>query len=84
MRTVNEGIDIVKHTKIQNLTTTFETTRMKDSENFGEFNSKVSDIVNLSFNLGEFIPDHKLSRKSLGLYLKDFIRKWFVLRNIQI
>ena len=38
---------------------------MKDSETFDEFNSKLSKIVNSSFNLGEPIPQHKVVKKIL-------------------
>ncbi|RVW23645.1 hypothetical protein CK203_093944 [Vitis vinifera] len=36
-----------------------------DHENFGEFHSKLVDIVNSSFNLGEPIPNSKVVRKIL-------------------
>lgn len=65
LRTVHEGIDIVRQTKIQNLTTAFETICMKNEETFDEFNSRLSDIVNSSFNLGEPIPDQKVVKKIL-------------------
>ena len=38
---------------------------MKDSETFDEFNSKLSKIVNSSFNLGEPIPQQKIVKKIL-------------------
>ena len=69
---VCEGTDIVRQTKIQNLAIAFETIRMKDSETFDEFNSKLSHIVNLSFNLGEPIPDHKVVKKTLRSLPKRF------------
>lgn len=62
---MHEGTDIVKLTKIQNLNTAFETICGKDNETFDEFNAKHNDIVNLSFNLGEPIPDHKVFKKIL-------------------
>ena len=56
LQTVHEWTDMVKQTKLQNLTTAFETIRMKDSESFDKFNTKLSKIMNSSFNLGEPIP----------------------------
>lgn len=38
---------------------------MKDNETFDEFNAKLSDLVNSSFNLGETIPNHKVVKKIL-------------------
>ena len=48
-----EGKTTIKISKLHQLTTTFETLEMEDDENFDQFNFKLSDIVNLSFNLGE-------------------------------
>ena len=44
LQTVHEGTEIVRQTKLQNLTTAFETIRMKDSESFDDFNT-VKDVV---------------------------------------
>ena len=46
--------------KLQNLTTAFETLRMKVSKTFDEFYEKLSDIVNSSFNLGEPISEVRI------------------------
>lgn len=45
------------------MTTAFETMQMKGSETFDEFNTKLSKIVNSSFNLGEPIRQLKIVRK---------------------
>ena len=65
LRIVHEGTDIVRQTKLQNLSTAFETIRMKDKETFDEFNAKLGHIVNSSFNLGEPISDQKVIKKVL-------------------
>ena len=52
LRIVHEGTDIVRQTKLQILTTSFETMRMKDEETFDEYYAKLGHIVNFSFNLG--------------------------------
>ena len=38
---------------------------MKEDESFDEFYAKLKDIVNLTFNLGETIPEPKIMRKVL-------------------
>ena len=55
----HEGTNVVKVSKLQILTFRFETIRMEDHENFGEFHAKLMDIVNSSFNLGKPIPTLK-------------------------
>ena len=67
----------MKQTKLQNLTTAFETIRMKDLETFDGFNTKLSKIVNSSFNLGEPIPQSKIVKKILRSLLEHFRPKVF-------
>ena len=43
---MHEGIDTVKEMKIQNLTTAFETLRMKQAKTFDDLHAKLSDTVN--------------------------------------
>ena len=57
------------------LTSKFETIRMEDHENFGEFHVKLMDILNSSFNLGEPIPHSKVVRKILRSLLERFKAK---------
>lgn len=38
---------------------------MNDGETFDEFNSKINDLINSSFNFGEPIPDKKVVKKIL-------------------
>ena len=45
---------------------------MKDLETFDEFNTKLSKIVNSSFNLGEPIPQSKIVKKILRLLQECF------------
>ena len=40
-----ERTDLVKNSKLQRLTTTFETLRMNEEETFDEFYAKLSDVV---------------------------------------
>ena len=57
------------------LTSRFEIIRMEDHENFGEFHTKLMDIVNFSFILGEPIPNSKVVTKILRSLLKRFRTK---------
>ena len=60
-----EGTKVVKDSKLQRLTTSFEEIRMDEEEAFDEFYAKLKDIVNSAFNLGEKIPEPKIVRKIL-------------------
>ena len=53
LQTMHEGTKAVKINKLQQLTTRFESIRMSEEENFGEFYTNLNDIVNFAFNLGE-------------------------------
>ena len=53
LQTVHEGTKAVKINKLQQLTSKFESTRMSDDESFDEFYTKLNDIVNSAYNLGE-------------------------------
>ena len=53
LQTVHEGTKAVKINKLQQLTSKFESIRMSDDESFDEFYTKLNDIVNSAFNLGE-------------------------------
>ena len=48
---------------------------MKDDESFNEFYTKLKDIVNSAFNLGETIPEPKIVRKMLRSLPKRFHAK---------
>ena len=63
LQTIYEGTKVVKDSKLQSLTTSFEEIKMEDDESFDEFYAKLKDIVNLAFNLGETIPEPKIVRK---------------------
>ena len=55
LQTTYEGTKVVKDSKLQRLTLSFEEIKMED-ERFDEFYAKLKDIVNSAFNLGETIP----------------------------
>ena len=51
--------------KFQRLTSSFEEIRMEEDETFDELYAKLNDIVNSTFNFGEFIAESKIVRKIL-------------------
>ena len=65
LQTTYEGTKVVKDSKLQRLTNSFEEIKMEEDESFDEFSAKLKDIVNLAFNLGETIPKPKIVRKVL-------------------
>ena len=48
---------------------------MEEDESFNEFYTKVKDIVNSTFNLGETIPEPNIVRKVLKSLLERFHAK---------
>ena len=54
------------------LATKFENIRLHENQTFSSFYSKLSDIVNSSFNLGEPIPNSKVVRKILRSFQERF------------
>ena len=53
LEVTHEGTGLVKNSKFQRLTTTFETLRMDEGETFDNFYAKLSDVVNSCFYLGK-------------------------------
>ena len=49
----------VKINKLQQLTSKFKSIRMSDDESFDKFYTKLNDIVNFAFNLGEIYDQLK-------------------------
>ena len=65
LQTTYEGTKAVKDSILQRLTTSFEEIKMEEDESFDELYTKLKDIVNLAFNLGETILESKIVRKVL-------------------
>ena len=72
LQTVHEGTKAVKINKLQQLTSKFESIRMFDDESFDEFYTKLNDIVNSSYNLGEIYDQPKIVRKILRSLIENF------------
>ena len=53
----HESMFAVKISKLKMLATKFENIRMHENQNFSSFDSKLSDIVNYPFKIGEPIID---------------------------
>ena len=75
LQTTYEGTKAVKDSKLQRLTTSFEEIKMEEDKSFDEFYTKLKDIVNSAFNLGEIIPEPKIVRKVLRSLLERFHAK---------
>jgi hypothetical protein len=58
--------------KLQLLTTKFENLKMDIDETISEFNTRLRDIANSSFALGEKMSEKKLARKILRSLPKRF------------
>ena len=74
-QTSYEGTKVVKDSKFQKLTTSFEEIRMKEDDSFDEFYAKLKDIMNSAFNLGETILEPKIVRKVLRSLPEKFHAK---------
>ena len=75
LQTTYEGTKVVKDSKLQKLTTSFEEIKMEEDELFDEFYAKLKDIVNSAFNLGESILEPKIVRKVLRSLPERFYAK---------
>ena len=81
LQTTYEGTKVVKDSKFQRLTTSFEEIKMEEDEPFDEFYAKLKNIVNLGFNLGETNPEPKIVRKVLRSLPKRFHSKITVIEE---
>ena len=72
LQTMHEGTKAIKINKLQQLTTKFESIKMSNDESFDEFYTKLNDIVNSAYNLGEIYDQPKIVRKILRSLTKDF------------
>ena len=69
--------------KVQRLTICFEEIRMKEDETFDEFYAKFKDIVNSTFNLGEYIAESKIVRKILRSLRERFHAKITAIEEVK-
>src|ERR1044072_4445474 len=83
VRTAHEGTSRVRMSRLQMLTTQFETLRMTEEKNIAEFHMQIRDIVHTSFSLGEKMSDEKLVRKILRSLPKRFAMKVTTIEEAQ-
>ena len=83
LETTYEGTKAVKTVKFQRLTSSFEEIRMEEEKTFDEFYTKLKDIVNYAFNLGESIVESKIIRKILKSLPKRFHAKITVIEEVK-
>ena len=57
---------------------------MEEDESFNEFYTKLKDIVNSAFNLGQTIPESKIMRKVLKSLSEKFHAKITVIEESRI
>ena len=81
LQTTYEGTKVVKDSKLQRLTTSFEEIKMEEDESFDEFYAKLKDIVNSTFNLGKTNPEPKIVRKMLRSLPERFHAKITVIEE---
>ena len=83
LQTTYEGVKAITDSKLQRLTTSFKEIKMEDDESFDEFYTKLKDIVNLAFNLGETILEPKIVRKVLRSLPERFHAKITVIEELK-
>ena len=83
LETIYEGTTSIKRSKLQRLTSAFETLFMRDEETFDDFYAKLSDIVNSCFTLGEKIPEAKVVGNFLRSLPKRFQSKVTAIEEAQ-
>ena len=78
-----EGTKVIKSSKLQRLTTSFEEIRMDEDESFDEFYAKLKDIVNSTLNLGKQISGPRIVRKILKSLPKKFHAKITIIEELE-
>ncbi|CAM8997351.1 unnamed protein product [Rhodiola kirilowii] len=81
LQTAHEGTTKVKISQMETITTKFENLRMQKDETIADFNTRVLDISNEAFSLGEPMSKEKLVRKVLRSLTKRFAIKALVVKE---
>ena len=81
LQTTFEGLGDVKRNKLLSLTTHFENPRMHDDESLSDVYTKLCDIANELFALGEKIPKTTLVRKIMKSIPDRFSSKVIVIEE---
>ena len=83
LKTAHEGTSKVKSSRIQLLTTKFESIKMKEDETIQDYYMNVLDIANSFDSLGEKLSYEKLVRKNLRSLRKRFDMKITTIEEAQ-
>ncbi|CAM8978326.1 unnamed protein product [Rhodiola kirilowii] len=75
LRTAHEGTTKVKISRIEMVTSKFENLRMQEDETIADFNTRILDISNEAFALGEPLSKETLVRKVLRSLTKRYAMK---------
>ncbi|CAM9000350.1 unnamed protein product [Rhodiola kirilowii] len=75
LQTAHEDKAKVKISRIKMVTSKFESLKMKEDKTIADFNTRVLDISNESFALGELMSKEKLVRKVLRSLPKQYSKK---------
>ncbi|CAM8956524.1 unnamed protein product [Rhodiola kirilowii] len=75
LRTAHEGTTKVKISRMETVTSKFENLRMQEDEAIADFNTRVLDISNKAFALGEPMTEETLVRKVFRSLTKRFAMK---------
>ena len=81
VQTTYEGTKVVKDSKLQRLTTSFEEIKLEEDEMVDKLYAKLKDILNSTFNLGDHIPEPKIMRKVLRSLPERFHAKITVIEE---
>ncbi|MGV7343155.1 hypothetical protein PJI17_31140, partial [Mycobacterium kansasii] len=79
----HEGTTIVKKSKVQLLTTKFEEIHMEENEMFMDFYTRLNDIVNSMWGLGDKIPESKVCAKILRSLPERFNSKVTAIQELR-
>ncbi|CAM8929385.1 unnamed protein product [Rhodiola kirilowii] len=75
LQTAHEGTSKVKISRMETVTSKFENLRMQEDETIADFNTRVLDISNEAFTLGEPMSEETLVRKVLRSLTKRYAMK---------
>ncbi|CAM8913334.1 unnamed protein product [Rhodiola kirilowii] len=82
LRTAHEGTTKVKISRMETVTSKFENLRMQEDETIADFNTRVLDISNEAFALGEPMTDETLVRKVLRSLTNRFAMKALAVKEV--
>ena len=83
LENAHEGTFAIKISKLQMFTSKFEDLRMLEDESINDFNSKLYEIANEAFTLGEKYPEIKLVKKNLSSLLDKFAYKVAAIEEVK-